>query len=202
FHYRGTRSGMNQDVEDESSMKQYLLGQLSEEDSLRLEQQLMTSDETYQQLSLTEDDLIDDYVGDALSQEEREKFEGLFLSTPDRRQEVKFASALRRYVACHERASVRQSVVSFWRAQSPAVSWSLAACLLLVVLGGAFSTVKIVRLQDELKTARSQPPTSQGRIEEVQHQLAEQSSRNAQLTEELQRGQKQQTTLEQELASL
>jgi hypothetical protein len=193
---------MNQDVEDEISMKQYLLGQLSEEESIRLEQRLMTSDVTYQQLSLAEDDLIDDYVGGALSQEEREKFEKLLLSNPGRRQEVKFAGALRRYVVCHQSTSFRQSVANFWRAQSSAVNWSLAAGLLLVIFGGVSSAIKIAKLQDEVEIARSQPPTSQGQIQEVQRQLAEQNSRNAQLTEELQSRKKQQTTLEQELASL
>src|SRR5206468_10926307 len=82
------------------------------------------------------------------------------------------------------------------------VNWSLAAGLLLVVLGGALSVVKIVRLQDELKLARFQPMAPQGQTEEFQRHLAEQRLRNTQLAEGLHRQQEQRNTLGQELASL
>ena len=87
-----------QDVEDQRSLKQYLLGQLSQEEQKQLEVRLLTDQQFLEELLMVEDDLIDDYLDDSLSEQEREKFEQHFLSTTERREELSFAKALRRYV--------------------------------------------------------------------------------------------------------
>jgi anti-sigma factor RsiW len=48
---------------------------------------------------MVEDDLIDDYLDGSLSEQESEKFEQHFLATTERREKLRFAKALRRYVA-------------------------------------------------------------------------------------------------------
>lgn len=89
---------MSQEAQDEGRLRRYLLGELNEKEQQVLEEQLMTHDELIDLVSVVEDDLVEDYLDDALAVEERARFEGFFLSTPDRRRKLSFAMTLRRYV--------------------------------------------------------------------------------------------------------
>jgi hypothetical protein len=79
-------------------MKQYLLGKLPPESLTPLEERLLSNGDFYEQLLITEDDLVDDYLADRLSGPERERFEAHFMISPERRQKVRFGKALRRYI--------------------------------------------------------------------------------------------------------
>jgi hypothetical protein len=79
-------------------MKQYLLGKLPPESLAPLEERLLSDGDFYEQLLISEDDLVDDYLADRLSGPERERFEAHFMISPERRQKVRFGKALRRYI--------------------------------------------------------------------------------------------------------
>jgi len=79
-------------------MRQYLLGKLPPERLTPLEERLLSNGDFYEQLLMTEDDLVDDYLADRLSGPERERFEAHFMISPERRQKVRFGKALRRYI--------------------------------------------------------------------------------------------------------
>ncbi len=79
-------------------MKQYLLGKLSPENLIALEEKLLRDVDFYEQVLIAEDDLVDDYLADHLSGPERERFESYFSISPERRQKVRFGKALRRYI--------------------------------------------------------------------------------------------------------
>ena len=55
----------------------------------------MTEDGFFEELLLVEEELIDDYIGDQLSLDERQSFEQHFLSTSGRHGQLRFAQALR-----------------------------------------------------------------------------------------------------------
>ncbi|HKY04532.1 MAG TPA: CHAT domain-containing protein, partial [Blastocatellia bacterium] len=90
---------MAQNIEDNEPLRQYLLGDISDEDRDQIEKRLMTDDEFSERLSMVEDDLVDDYVAEALSEEERERFETHYLLTGERREQVEFARSLSRYLS-------------------------------------------------------------------------------------------------------
>jgi len=73
---------------------QYLLGQAGPEESSSFEERLITEEDFYDELTIAEDELIDQYLDDDLTGLEREQFESHFLSSPERRQKVRFGSAL------------------------------------------------------------------------------------------------------------
>ena len=79
-------------------MKQYLLGKLSPENLIALEEKLLRDVDFYEQVLIAEDDLVDDYLADHLSGPECERFESYFSISPERRQKVRFGKALRRYI--------------------------------------------------------------------------------------------------------
>jgi hypothetical protein len=85
--------------DDLKTIREYLLGQLAEEEQQALEQRLLTEDDLFQELEIVEDELVDDFVAEELTANERAQFEQYFLSSPERQQDVRFAAGLHRYVA-------------------------------------------------------------------------------------------------------
>ena len=84
---------------DEETIRKYLLGELAEEQQVRLEESLMTDDDFFKLLEVIEDELIDECLGGELSSEEQQRFDTYFLSTPERREKFMFAQTLREYVS-------------------------------------------------------------------------------------------------------
>jgi hypothetical protein len=190
---------MNPDVENGRTLKRYLLGQLDEQEQQRLEREIMTDNHTFEQISAAEDELVEEYLEGSLSAREREKFENHFLSTPERRQELKLAKALRKYVPSQKSASK----VSFWEsllallgAQPAFLKHALSAVLVLAVVGGVWSGRQAWRYSQEIAQIRSQQTTSQDQMQNLQRQLGEQRSRSAQLAEELERQEEQRSQMD------
>lgn len=134
---------MEQDLQDEIILKKYLLGEIAEDAALtRLEEHLMVEESLLEQLEIIEDELIDDYLDDSLSDEEKKRFERHFLALPERREKLEFTRALRRHIqqeraaqsnpATNERRPSRSSRSFF------AFSALKVAVVILLVLGGGF----------------------------------------------------------------
>lgn len=84
---------------DHERIKSYLLGQLAEEDEPQVEARLLIDGEFHDELSIVEDEIVDDYLGGKLSDTDRQSFESHFASSSERQQKVRFARALRKYVS-------------------------------------------------------------------------------------------------------
>ncbi len=89
---------MRNPAEEPNLLKAYLLGVLSEDIRDKVEERLMTDDGCYQEIVLAEDELIDEYLEESLTGDERARFEEHFLSTIERQQKLRFAKALHEYV--------------------------------------------------------------------------------------------------------
>src|ERR1051325_3474947 len=84
---------------DQTIIKQYLLGELSDDaQRQQVEQRLLTDDDFFQELEISEDELIDQYLAGTLTPAERRNFESHFLAAPERRRKLGFARALSKYV--------------------------------------------------------------------------------------------------------
>lgn len=79
-------------------LKQYLLGELSEDHLSEIEERILLDWAFSKQIMIETDELIDCYVHDLLSEREREKFESVFLPLPEQRQKIMVSLALRNYV--------------------------------------------------------------------------------------------------------
>ena len=145
---------MNLESNEQQILRTYLLGQSSPEDSSRFEERLLTDESFYDELLIAEEDLIDEYLTEELSEAERRHFESHFLLVPERRQQLRFARAFRKYVAVAgnseapeafvvvpqkdlevARPPVKRRFLSFFPVTSPTISYSLMAAMLLVVGG-------------------------------------------------------------------
>lgn len=86
-------------AEDYVVLRQYLLGQLAPARRTPLEERLLTDAAFHDELSVAEDELIDRYLAGELAAADRQDFETHFLLGPERHKKLRFARALRRYVA-------------------------------------------------------------------------------------------------------
>ena len=179
---------------DERQICQYLLGKLGVEEQQRFEEQLMTQESLFDELMVLEDELIDEYLQGTLSPPDRANFEKHFLATPERRQKLQFAQALRKHVAA---AAPKQTPLpvpkrSFWqsfldlvRVQTPAFRYGFQAALSAVIVAGVWMGGTTWRLSTQVAQIRSQRSVSEEREQLVRQQLEEQRRRSQELEQQL-----------------
>ena len=139
---------MKSDIQPHQQIREYLLGQSASEDSARFEERLWTDEGVYQELLIVEDELVDQYLAGLLTEEERKSFENHFAASAERREKLRFARNLKKYVSRvgADRASVAEYVSDrnvvplpvpplkrgwFW--SNPIASYSLAAAVIVAV---------------------------------------------------------------------
>jgi hypothetical protein len=206
---------MKQRADSEKLMIRYLLGDVPEDEQIRVEERFFTDDEYFEQLLALEDDLIDDYVNGELTDRERKQFEGYFLASPTRRQRVEFAKTFMRAGSLPALAEIAipgearpepvpwwRTVMVFWRAQSLLRRFALAASVVLV-LGGSWLIVDTVRLRNQVEQLQAERGESQRREQELlQHiaGLSQESERVTELSAQLKRERNERRRLEQQVA--
>lgn len=203
-------------VEDETALRQYLLGELPEDERSRLEQALLTEEDLLELLNIAEEELIEAYLYDRLKPGERRDFESNFLVTSERRRKLRFARSLGRYVAAGAAAGqpaqeVRTPFAAPRRSGNPlawlfrpgpALGFALAA-LVVVAAAGLWLLAENRRLRASLAEARqgvrpaapTPDPAPAGRTDEER-------ARAEQAAEELRRVEDERARLERELAAL
>ena len=73
---------------DNSEIRRYLLGRLSDSDKESLEHKYFAQPKELRAVEMGEDELIDEYLDQQLSQDESQSFEQVFLSTKDRKEKT------------------------------------------------------------------------------------------------------------------
>ena len=122
---------------DETLLRRYLLGTVTPQSREGLEARLFSDDKLFwERISIAEDELVGDYVQDALDGEERRDFERHFLCTDERRAKVEFAKALHAYVQQPQLQpqSSRESRKGWFFRPLLSPAWALAAAALLLIL--------------------------------------------------------------------
>ena len=72
----------------------YLLGELPDDEAEEFERRYLEDENLFQRMEEIEDELVDDYVGGALSAGRNAAFENHFLRTAARVEKVEFAQAM------------------------------------------------------------------------------------------------------------
>jgi len=83
---------------DKQEMKRYLLGVLDGDRKTQFEERILSVPETYEELLLVEEELIDQYVAGGLTELERQQFETHFLITAERQKNLRFGQMLKRHL--------------------------------------------------------------------------------------------------------
>jgi len=185
----------------DSQEMRYLLGSLSEDERNRLEENFFADDAKFEELEVLEDELIDDYVAGELSPDERRQFESKLKQSPRLVERVHFARALADKVdSLSSQPEPRSDVLTskpipppklrWWEiftAGQPAFRIALAACLLLLLLGGAALLTGWLRTRRESERINAERAASQRQQEAFDRQLSEQQARDQQQAGERQR---------------
>ena len=147
---------MKSNAEEQEVIRQYLLGLLPQDRLPQLEERILSDSVFYEELLIAEDELIDQYLTNELSEAERKSFETRFLLTPERQQKIRFARTLKKYVATVEprklAPELRPAPVKFFAfLRYPIVASSLAAAVLLLVFGSSWVFVRNWRSPEQLQ---------------------------------------------------
>lgn len=120
-------------------IRDYLLGNINlEEEMTKIEEKLMTSDEYFQELQIEEEDLIQDYVDNLLTADDCRKFEERFLISKRRRQKVKMAYSLSRFISEQKKIEKQKKIGFLTNIKVFFPKPVLTAAAFLVIAGGGF----------------------------------------------------------------
>src|SRR4029078_3725447 len=134
---------MAADLNNEKLIARYLLGELSEEQQVEIEDRAFADKDYVASITAVENDLIDEYVRHELSDADRRKFESRFLASAERRKRVEFAKALSQVPQVAKKTqpaswSWRESLYAFISGLNPAARFAFAAAMLVLLVGGAW----------------------------------------------------------------
>jgi TolA-binding protein len=195
---RGILKMKNDPFKDDIIVR-YLLGDLPEGEQCEIEDRAFQDPQTLQQILSIENDLIDEYVRGELSDSSRRKFEGRFLASPERQKKVAFAKALTTVLP--ETAVIEKSnrplvatqppglwnlLKTYLRGLNPAASFSLAAAALLFIAGSLWLVTDSIRLRGKVAQLQAEQQTQQRQQQTLEGELANERTRNDDLASRLQ----------------
>jgi len=122
---------MQEQTNVQQDLRLWLLGLMSQDEGELLEQRLMTDASAFDEISIVEDELIDEYIADELSEQERGAFESFFMNSSERERQFKVAKAWRSYV---ERRKVVPELHPSFFASLGAYRIPLAAALSILIV--------------------------------------------------------------------
>ena len=183
----------------------YLLGELSEQEKKSFEQRYFADDQAFEELQIAEAEVIDAYVSDELSADARQHLEQRLTKSPRLRERIAFARTFARSIANTSRhpTSVEPAALPsptvltsprgrWWKGlvkdsydRRPALTLALAACLALVLLGGAVVILQSVRLRNQSQRLEAERAAIEQQREELNRLSAEQRDKIDQIASTL-----------------
>src|SRR5215212_6932448 len=110
---------MKGDSVTDALLREFLLGKLADADRERMEGLFLTDSATRERVLALEQDLVDDFLEDSLSQEDKERFILRYAQTDEQRRKLRINSAIRDWAvregkAPHLPAPTVSSWSRFW----------------------------------------------------------------------------------------
>jgi hypothetical protein len=171
--------------DDDALLIPFLLGSLSEEVQIQVEDNAFADPEYMNAMEAAEADLIDAFVRGELSPTDLRAFESRFMTSPGRLRKIEFARALARVTTELRRAdalpAARRSrwnsllvLMSGW---SPAFQFALGAATLVLLAGASWLLVQNAAMRSRLAVLEAQSRDSAIREQGPRRELATQSQR-------------------------
>jgi hypothetical protein len=182
---------------NEELIARYLLGELTEEQQVEIEDRAFSDKEYLATITEVENDLIDEYVRGELSAAERQRFESRFLASAERRKRVEFARALRTVVSDStgqekkvvQKAATwswRESLYAFLNGLNPAARLAFVAAMVLLVVGAAWLFAETLRLRRQVTQLQAENQSRQGFQQALDQERKRNDELNARLDQEKQ----------------
>lgn len=123
-------------LDEQSKLRKYILNDISDQERSLIEERLLTDDEYFEEVSMAEENLIQDYADGNLDAKERERFENYFLVSEENRQKVKFARALRKYVNETESSPQTEKKPGFFKSLKAFFFSPVPVALAVLIIAG------------------------------------------------------------------
>src|ERR1041384_4801079 len=79
---------------DQTGIRAFLLGELTEDEQQTVEERLMVEDDLFDEFEISKSELVEEYCANELSRKENEWFESHFLASPEGRERYELAMSL------------------------------------------------------------------------------------------------------------
>jgi tetratricopeptide (TPR) repeat protein len=153
---------MGPSLNSQETIREYLLGRVSDETTLEgIEDLLFTDEEFCSQVALAEDGIINDYVFGRLDEADAESFLAMLTDNPERRFKLELTQALR------ERALARQVKTT---EDKPSFLTSLASFFRQPMYAGAFAVLLIAVVGLSLYLSRRSNPDELAELRSIYQQ--------------------------------
>ena len=187
-------------------MVRFLLGELSEEETSRVEERFLGDNLFFEQLLAVEQALIDDHVQGRLSPRENTLFEQMILSSAAQANELEAARSLIDQVI--KSKPPPEPRASWWRNPFRALhpvdytkQLSMAGLLLTALFAGSM-TIWTLHLQSRLRQVEAARLSSEARRDELSGEVERQAGRSDELSRQLAAEREERNRIEQALAEL
>lgn len=199
---------MATDLNNENLIARYLLGELSEEQQMEIEDRAFADKNYLASITTVENDLIDEYVRNELSGVERQRFEKKFLASPERRKRVDFARALAgvmseevvsKKIVVEKSSSWRDAIYAFINGLTPTARIAFVSAVPLLLIGAGYLSIETLRLRRELTDLRA---ASQAQRDAQQQALKLERRRNEELNAQLNQEKQQREQTDESLREL
>jgi anti-sigma factor RsiW len=184
---------MNKQTEKEELLFRYLLGELSEPEQEEVETRYFEDREFFEDSLVAENELIDAYVRNQLSDARRKHFEEHFLRSPERRNKVCFAETWMAYVSDKPQPDIKTEKTlrrQPWYKrlfEGHRLYWIPAVAMTLLILVVSSLLIERARITRELEQARSERAALEMKEQSLQQQVGEQTARSEQLFQDLEK---------------
>lgn len=201
---------MNIGAEETAQIRRYLLGDLSEAELLQVEDRLMTEKNFCDKVAILEEELIEDYLGHALTVDELRQFEASFASLPAMHDRIEFVKAVRESAlkktpviisAAGKKSNIpsqSSNLYAFLRSDLRIPSYGVWVCIIIAIIG-VYWLVAIQNKVDQIRTAQNSALSSN---EHLSRQIAELEAANAELSQELEAERRQHAETEKQLIAI
>jgi hypothetical protein len=146
---------------DETLLRRYFLGDLPQEERVRLEDLYLVDVELFEELLAAENDLIDAYVRGELTEAEAQRFEMEYLKSQERRNRLDFARALSQVSVLGEealpshRGSIWKKIWVVLSIRQGIPQWVLATAVVVIVASGSWLLVQNQKFRVGLQQAQA-----------------------------------------------
>jgi len=88
---------MTEDTLTDAAVRRFLLGEVDDDERQRIEGLFISDPEANEKILIAEEDLVEDYLEDALTPSDRRKFLAQYRSTPQQRRKLRIARSIKEY---------------------------------------------------------------------------------------------------------
>jgi len=106
---------MKEELITDALLREFLLGKLADEERERIESLFLTDSQTRERVDVVEQDLIEDYLEDGLTADDRGRFLSRYAQTDEQQRQLRITKSIRDWAATEARApQTAGASVSVW----------------------------------------------------------------------------------------